>query len=498
MPAPGIGSGLLRVGMVICIAYALIAIGAGWLQVVEAGPLSGDPRNPLQLAAERAAPRGRILDVRGVVVADNARGQGGVRTRRYPHPAMAPITGYKSVLFGTAGLERTYDRELIGLDQLQSGGELLRKFRSTPTDPSDLHLSVDVRFQELATRLLGDQRGAIIAIEPSTGRILALVSTPGYDPNELVDPITGRAYLASLDQDPGSPLLDRATQGRYVPGSVFKIVTASAGLESGAIDTSTTFVDQPAQSRRGFQLDGFRIRDAPRDVQLDHPLDLFEALEVSSNIWFAHAGLATGAAALSSVAARFGFGSAIRFDLPTASSQLNGGDGPLDGFADRVELANAAYGQAEVLTTPLQLALVAATIANGGVMMQPTLVDRLVAQDGNEVGIEPHAIGAVLSPATANTVRDAMVQAVQGRYAARYAGGAKVPGVLTAGKSGTAQLGPGQAPHSWFVGFAPADAPRIAIVVVVENAGSGSERAVPLGGRLMTAWLKRFAADAAP
>ena len=297
MPAPGIGSGLLRVGMVICLAYALIAVGAGWLQVVQAGPLSEDPRNPLQLAAERAAPRGRILDVRGVVVADNGRATGGVRPRRYPHPAMAPITGYKSVLFGTAGLERTYDRQLVGLDQLQSGGELLRKFRSQPTDPSDLHLSVDVRFQELATRLLGDQRGAIVAIEPSTGRILALVSTPGYDPAELVDPVTGRAYLAGLDRDSDAPLLDRATQGRYVPGSVFKLVTAAAGLESGAIDTATTFADQPTESRRGFRLDGFRIRDAPRDVQLDHPLDLFEALEVSSNIWFAHAGLATGAAA---------------------------------------------------------------------------------------------------------------------------------------------------------------------------------------------------------
>ncbi len=133
---------------------------------------------------------------------------------------------------------------------------------SDPYDPDDLHLSVDVRFQELATRLLGDQRGAVVAIEPSTGRILALVSTPGYDPGRLVDPVTARSYLASLDRDESAPLLDRATQGRYVPGSVFKLVTAAAGLESGAIDTDTTFADQPAESRNGFRLDGFRIRDA--------------------------------------------------------------------------------------------------------------------------------------------------------------------------------------------------------------------------------------------
>ncbi len=498
MPAPGIGSGLLRVGLVICLAYALIAVGAGWLQVVQAGPLTLDPRNPLQLAAERSTPRGRILDARGVVVADNVRAQEGVRRRRYPHPAMAPITGYKSPTFGTAGLERTYDRQLAGLDQPGPGSELLRKFRSRPYDPSDLQLSVDVRFQELAARLLGDQRGAVVAIEPSTGRILALVSTPGYDPTRLVDPVTARGYLADLTLDQDAPLLDRATQGRYVPGSVFKLVTAAAGLESGAINADTTFPEQPTQSRSGFKLDGFRIRDAARDVQLDHPLDLFEALEVSSNIWFAHAGLATGAQALTEVAQRFGFGSAVDFDLPTASSQVDGGNGPLDGFTDRVELANASYGQAEVLATPLQMALVAAGIANDGVLMAPMLVDRLISADGTVSATDPHAMGRVLTTQDAALLRDAMVQAVEGRFADRYAGGAKVSGVHTAGKSGTAQLGPGQTPHSWFVGFAPAEQPRIAIAVVVENAGSGSERAVPLGGRLMTAWLKRFATDTAP
>ncbi len=498
MPAPGIGSGLMRVGLVIGILYCLIAVGAGWLQVVDAGPLTTDPRNPLQLAAERAVTRGRILDVRGVVVADTGDRRGGSRVRRYPYPVMAPITGYKSVLFGTAGLERTYDRVLAGLDRLGPGGELLRKFRTDPWSPQDIRVSVDVRFQTLAARLLGDRRGAVVAIEPSTGRILALVSTPGYDPTTLADPSSGRGYLAELDGDAAAPLLDRATQGRYVPGSVFKLVTAAAGLESGAIDTRTTFADQPAESRTGFRVDGFRIRDASRDVQLDHPLDLFEALEVSSNIWFAHAGLATGADALLRVAERFGFGAAIRFDLPTVPSQLNGGRGPLDGFADRVELANAAYGQAAVVTTPLQLALVAAAIADGGVLMQPTLVDSVVGADGDVLRPGARSIGRVLTSATAATLRDAMTQAVEGRYAAGYAGGAKVPGVPTAGKSGTAQLAPGQAPHSWFVGFAPADAPRIAVVVVVENAGSGSERAVPIGGRLMTAWLKRYADDPAP
>ena len=281
---------------------------------------------------------------------------------------------------------------------------------------------------------------------------------------------------------------------------MFKLVTAAAGLESGAIDTDTTFADQPAESRSGFRLDGFRIRDAARDVQLDHPLDLFEAMEVSSNIWFAHAGLATGAAALSSVAARFGFGSAIDFELPTASSQVNGGDGPLDGFADRVELANAAYGQAEVLATPLQMALVAAAIANDGVMMQPTLVDRLVSGVGRRGahGATRHRPGAVeRTPPT--ILRDAMVQAVEGRYADRYAGRREGARCHDRGQERHRAAGSragARTPGSW-ASRRPTQ-PRIAIVVVVENAGAGSERAVPLGGRLMTAWLKRFAADPTP
>ena len=311
---------------------------------------------------------------------------------------MAPIMGYKSPLFGTAGLERTYDRELVGLDELRPGGEMLRKFRPDASDPSDLCLSVDVRLQGLAARLLGDRRGAVVAIEPSTGRILALVSTPTYDPALLSDPATGRELPRDPGPDDAAPLLDRATQGRYVPGSVFKLVTAVAGLESGAIDRDTTFADQPEESRRGFR--GRRLPDPGRrrgPCSWTIPWTSIEAMEVSSNIWFAHAGLEAGSEALSSVAARFGFGSAIDFELPTSASQVNGGDGPLDGFADRVELANAAYGQAEVLVTPLQMALVAAAIANGGVMMRPTLVDRLVSENGNEVRIEPRAVGRVMS-----------------------------------------------------------------------------------------------------
>jgi peptidoglycan glycosyltransferase len=490
--APGIGTGLLRVAAVLFIGYLAVVLGAGWWQLVEAGPLTDDPRDPLRGWVDRNVARGRILDARGTVVAGNAPGGDGVRLRRYRFPAMAPITGYHSPLLGTAGLERTYDLALSGMDGLTAGGGALRKLRDEPYRPVDLVLSVDARFQQLAARLLGDRRGAVVAIEPSTGRILALVSTPGYDPARLADLRTARSYLARLRRDPDSPLLDRATQGRYVPGSVFKLVTAVAALGSGAVDPGTTFREQPEESRRGLRIEGRRLRDSPRTVQLDHPLDLAEAMEVSSNVWFAHAALAAGPEAMVEAARRLRLDTAFDIGLPMSAGQVNGGDGTLAGFGSEVELASAGFGQGEVLVTPLHMALVAAAIANDGVLMAPSLVDRMVDDDGRTVTLGARAVGRVMSSGVASDIRSAMTQAVEGAFAGPYGGGAKVPGVRTAGKSGTAELAPGESPHSWFTGFAPARDPRIAIAVIVENGGSGSSAAVPIGGRLMRAWLERF------
>lgn len=492
--APGIGTGLLRVGIVIGLLYGAIIASLGWWQVVEADRLTDDPLNPLRLAAMRSEPRGRILDTRGRVLAVSAGDPAVGQRRRYPNQAAAALVGYQSLLLGTGGLERTYDRQLIGLEGLGPGSRLLRKLRADPVDPSDLWLSVDVRLQRLAVRLLGDDRGAVVAIEPSTGRILAMATSPTYDPERLSALASGRSYLEALRADPDAPLLMRATQGRYVPGSVFKLVTAIAALESGAVSAATRFRGQPAQSRDGLVVEGYRIRDAPRDVQLDAPLDLAEAMEVSSNVWFARAALAAGADRLARTARDLGITGPLAFELPTVGGQVNGGDGPLAGFADDAELAAAGFGQGEVLVTPLQMALITAAIANGGEMIAPRIVDRLVSASGEVRELGSRGLGRVMSSATAEILQDAMVRAVEGPYAGGIAGGARVPGITTAGKSGSAELD-GAAPHSWFVGFAPAEAPAIAIVVVVENAGPGSRRAVPMGGRLLAAYLGRFRPD---
>lgn len=485
--APRVSGSLLRLTVALALGYAALASGLTYWQVVQAQQLTSDPQNPIVIAAARVAPRGTVYDVNGNVLADNVAGS--THQRQYPYVVAAPAVGYSSTVFGTTGLERAYDPQLTGLSSLGAGSDLLRKFRAQIYDPADLHTSIDIELQQAAADLLGDQHGAVVAIEPSTGRVLALVSSPTFDPNQVVDPNQGRRYVASLQAQTDSPLLNRATQGLYVPGSVFKIVTAIAGLSSGAISAATTYADQPGEISTGFLVDGFRIHDFPRKVQTDHPLNFYEATEVSDNIWFAHAGLATGAQNMVDWAARLGFGQRIPFELPTSPSQVNSGTGALDGFVDRVALANAAYGQADVLVTPLQMALVASTIANHGLEMKPKLVDDLQSQDGTVTRLDPQSWTQVCDPSVASVIAQAMQQAVEGQYGKAFAGAAKVPGVPTAGKSGTAQLGGNAAPHSWFIGYAPADAPKIAIAVIVEGGGAGAQRAVPMAGQLMSDYL---------
>ncbi|HXR27438.1 MAG TPA: penicillin-binding transpeptidase domain-containing protein [Candidatus Baltobacteraceae bacterium] len=487
--APPVQRGLARLAIVILLCYAGVALGIGYWQGLQAQALTNDPGDPL-VAALRDEPRGRILDARGTVLALDTTVDG-VRVRRYPQPAAEPVVGYWSPTLGSSGLEQTYDADLAGLSGTSPVDALLRKFGASAATPLDVVTSLDMRLQADAVKLLGKQKGAIVALDPTTGRVLALASTPSFDPNQLVAPGSGAAYLAGLSA-PGNaaPLLDRATQGHYTPGSVFKMVTAVAGLGSGAITAGTTYPDQPAEDRTGFLVDGFRVVDGDHPWTDDTALDLVQATEVSDNIYFAHVGLATGAAALRDWARRLGFEAAIPFDLPTAPSQVTSGGGPLDGFVDDVELANAAYGQGTTAVTPLQMALVAATIGNGGTLMRPTLVDMVRAGSTIVQRTTPQIWQEVLPPAQDQILREAMTGAVESAWGKPIAGSAAIPGVPTAGKTGTAQLGGSGEPHAWFIGFAPAAAPRIAVAVIIEQGGHGGEVAAPLGGQLMGDWLR--------
>ncbi|HZM73018.1 MAG TPA: penicillin-binding transpeptidase domain-containing protein, partial [Candidatus Polarisedimenticolia bacterium] len=322
-------------------------------------------------------------------------------------------------------------------------------------------------------------------LNPQTGAIIALASTPIYDATAISNPATSKATFEALQNDASQPLLPRATQGLYVPGSVFKIVTAIAALESGAINPDTSYPEQPGAETKGLTISGYTIHDGHHTQTGSRALTFPEAVEVSCNVYFALTALKTGGEALDARAEDLGFGKPLLFPLSTSSSQVTGGGGEFGGgFRDAVELATAGFGQGETFVTPLQMALVAAAVANGGTIMQPRLVDAFVGRDGTTT-VNAEVWRRAMSSQTAAEVTAAMIRAVEGELGRQFTSGAQIAGIQVAGKSGTAEIGGGTEPHSWFIGFAPADNPTIAIAVVVEHGGRGGARAAPIAGDLM-------------
>ncbi len=486
-PTP-LGRTIGHVGLALTVAFAGLALGAGYWQVVRSAELTTDPGNPLVIAAARNVVRGTIVDRDGKVLASNARDKTtGQPYRVYSSDSFSALIGYASRQFGTAGLERAYNAELTGVSNGNPIGDALRKFELDPYDPQKLRLSLSSKLQEAAVDGLGADRGAVVMLDPRTGEVLAMASTPTFDNGAVANPATADKAFAALRVNKGQPLLNRATQGLYVPGSVFKIVTAIAGLGSGRVQPDTTFPEQPKAEKDGLVVSGFRIREH-KGVP-SRSFDLSAATEWSSNIWFALAGMRTGGQDLADIAGRMGFGQALDFDLPTVRSQVSGGGRGPGGFADEVELANAAYGQAKTLVTPLQMALVASTVANGGVLMQPHLVTATSGRDGTHP-VSPAEMARVITPDDAMAIGAAMQRAVESSIGRQFTTGAKVRGVPTAGKSGTAELGGTGAPHSWFIGFAPVENPQVAIAVIVERGGRGGARAAPLAGDLLSLYFE--------
>lgn len=484
-----LGRTIVHVAVVLALSFGVLAGAGGYWAVVRSDELVRSPYDPAVIAASRTVPRGKIVDRHGTTLARNEKDANGELYRVYRGTAASQVVGYASTRFGRAGLELAYDAELSGLagDPL---ADALRKFGSNPYDPKDLQLALSWDLQRAAVRALGDRRGAVVMLDPRNGEVLALASTPVYDASAIANPATSEGAFEALRNDKDQPLLPRATLGRYVPGSVFKVVTAIAGLGSEAITPATTYKEQPAAEKNGLRVEGFRIRDGHHPQTGNKALDFVEATEVSCNIWFALTGLKTGGQELVDYAGRLGFGAPIPFDLPTAVSQVTNGSGNAPGgFLDDVELANAAYGQAETFVTPLQMALVASTVANHGELLRPRLVTAFVGRNGTRQ-IGPQSLRRVIDPRDSAAITEAMTRAVEGSLGRQFTTGAKVPGVTTAGKSGTAELGGRGESHSWFIGFAPAERPTIAIAVMVEQAGRGAEVAAPIAGDLMTLYLE--------
>jgi peptidoglycan glycosyltransferase len=458
-------------------------------QAIEAEDLRRDPKNVRAALADINEPRGPIVTADGVVVAQSKRVKDGTEfdfQRSYPQGELyQQVVGYQSFLLGSIGVERTYNDELVGDDP-----ELrIRNIKSAFSDDEPVGtvvLSLRDDLQQVARNELRGQRGSVVAIDPGTGEILAMYSNPSYDPNPLVSHQSKvvRDANKALIANPDKPDLARAYRERYPPGSTFKTVTASVGIEVGAARPDTSY-----PSRSSYQPPQTTIQIANFGGDTCGGT-LAESFRQSCNATFAELGVQIGEAFVAGMA-KFGIGSAPPIDI-VPDAAVSQGPEPGSFENEKPRFALAGIGQGPVATTPLEMALVAAGIANGGVVMKPHVVKEIRdAKDDVVRQIDDEPWRTAISPQTAAAVTAMMEAVVQSGTGTS----AQIPGVRVAGKTGTAQVEGSGAPHAWFVCFAPAENPTIAIAVLVEHGGnSGSEAtggqvAAPIAAAIMRAYL---------
>jgi len=465
---------ILLLFLIICL---LAVVGnLTWVQIFGAERISSNAANKRRLVEEYAILRGDIITSDGQVIARSIEVEAAKSEYRYQReypfgPLFAGITGYDSWRYGRTGLEEKMNDELLGKGKSLSLQTISNRLLGASRKGNSVVVTVDSRLQKIAYESLSGRRGALVALDPRTGAVLAMATSPTYDPNAVV-PLPGRDTESAWKQivsDPGNPLVNRATSGLYPPGSSFKVVTATAALETGVANPDTEF-----ECNGRLPVHGYTVYDFGRTTH--GRLNFDRALTVSCNITFAQVGLRLGAETLVHFAELFGFNRAIPFDLAVAESRI---DQPEK--MDPVALATSAFGQAGDLATPLEMALVASAVANDGVIMKPYLVDEVQDYNGKIIRqIAPKKWIRVMESDTASTLRRMMVHVVE-RGTGTAAG---IEGVEVAGKTGTAEV-EGAKPHSWFICFAPAYDPKVAIAVVVENGGEGGKTAAPIAREVL-------------
>jgi penicillin-binding protein A len=412
--------------------------------------------------------RGRILDRTGAVLAYSQEQLGQV-FRLYPYgPAFAHAVGYTDPRFGVTGAEAAANARLNGgaPDNLAAWSELGRHLltQDKRLRGQDLVLNLDARLQLTALQGLGSRRGAVVALRPRDGAILVLASAPTFDPNQI-----GPGLFQG--ENAGTPLLNRATQGFYPPGSTFKVVVSAMAIEAGFSGTLNCPAEGYTTSRRYPMIRDHEFYTSGRAWRGHGNLDLTTAFTESSNVFFAQLGVRLGHDALAAAAERFGFDRQIRLYPGTdRAGTMSTGRIPRIAKSDLYGLAQASIGQGRVLATPAHMALIAAAVANGGLAMRP----RLLADEA------PAPLAGYMAPATSTRLTRMMRKVVTSGTGK----GIEVPGLTIAGKTGTAE-NPRGAAHSWFVGFAPARDPELAVAVLVEHGGYGSSAAAPIARDLL-------------
>lgn len=473
-----------RIALVLGVMLLALLVNVTVIQVVLAGDYRDRPGNQRILLQEYGRERGPILVgpdpvARSVETGDTLR-----YLRTYSNgPLFAPVTGFYSLVYGATGLERTENRILTGRSPLFVVDRIEQLFAGREPVGGAVSTTIDARAQRAAFNGLRGKRGAVVAIEPSTGRILASVQSPSFDPNILSshDPAAIREYYAALESDPDEPLLNRPIVSLNPPGSTFKLVTAAAALASGRF-TPETLVPGP----RTYQLPLSTKKIRNWNGEACGPgglVTLRRALEISCNTAFAWLGNELGADALRAQAQLFGFDTGFQIPLRAATSRF-----PED--PDPPQTAMSAIGQFDVRATALQMAMVTAAIGNGGLTMVPYLVQEVRGPDLAIVQTtDPEEFNAAMTALHAAQLTEMMVGVVEDGTGSN----AQIPGVRVGGKTGTAQTGNDNPAVAWFVAMAPAQSPRVAVAVVVEDAGaaeiSGNALAAPIARAVIEAVL---------
>jgi len=471
---------IARLFVVFALLFGVLVFFTSRWTVLGAQELRDNPKNQRTLLAERKIRRGVIRAADGTLLARSVRNSDDTYSRTYPSGGLFPhAVGYSFTRFGRAGLERSYNRDLTG-DRGELGS-IIDELAGTKREGDDLHTTLDPAAQRVALQGLAGRKGSVVALDPRTGAIKVLASVPGFDPNALPE---GRLF-ARLNRDDNAPLLDRATQSGYPPGSTFKVVTAIAAMDSGKYQPDSVVSGENGKEISGVPLNNFGGEDFG-------PITLTEALTHSVNTVWAEVGEKLGKETMGRYMNRLGFNEQVAVDLPSDERRASGEfvNGHLiPPTSPRVDVGRMAIGQDKLNVTPLQMAMVAAAVANDGRLMRPHIADRVVDPDGRTVRrIEPSEMSTVMSPDSARKVSEMMQNVVrEGSGTA-----AALAGIDVAGKTGTAEVdrpcGPNQV---WFIAFAPARNPRIAVAVTVEcSTGTGGEVAAPIAKAVMQEALR--------
>lgn len=467
-------SKIIHIFVVIGILFITIAAYLTLFELFGKETIMANSYNKRLYADDNEIIRGEIYDRSGEKLAYTVK-ESDTMNRVYPyHELYAHVIGYNSRTYGKTLLEAKYNDILLGNDSLGYINKAENLINGNDKSGDSITLTIDHRLQQLSKELLGSKKGAIVAIDPKTGEILSMISTPDFDPNEE----NLSKDWDSISKDDSSPLLPRAIMGLYPPGSTFKVVTAISAINNNLGET--TFDDEGTIVIDGKTFSNYNQKSYGEENMKD-------ALTVSSNVYFSQIAGLVGAENLINTAEKSGIDKKFDFDLSLAKSRIGTKD------MGKTELAATGIGQGKLMVTPLQMAMIASGIANDGVVMKPYLVDEIKTQSGKTLKkTDPHSLYDFTDKYTADLVTDMMISVVDNGTGKE----ARIDGVKVAGKTGTAQnemssQGEGY-DHAWFIGFAPADDPSIAVAIILEYQDKGGGKAAaPIAGKLFKDWLSR-------